>query len=53
MFRYTVGNKIYMVPNIGYQIKIWDFDFACIPGIVENAKVNAKWTDNINVIPKK
>ena len=39
------------MPNIGYQIKIWDFDFACIPGIVENMKVNASWTDKINVKP--
>lgn len=53
VFRYTVNNRKYVIPNIGYQIKLWDFDFACIPGIVENKKVNAKWTNNINVIPKK
>jgi hypothetical protein len=53
IFRYTVANNIYIVPNIGYQIKLWDFDFACIPGIVDNDKVNAKWTDKINVIPSK
>lgn len=49
--KYTICKKIYTVPNIGYQIKLWDFDFACIPGIVENAKVNAEWTDEINVKP--
>ena len=53
IFRYTVANNIYIVPNIGYQIKLWDFDFACIPGIVDNDKVNAKWTSKINVIPKR
>ena len=53
VFRYTVNNRKYVIPNIGYQIKLWDFDFACIPGIVENKKVNAKWTNEINVIPKK
>jgi len=53
VFRYTVNNRKYIIPNIGYQIKLWDFDFACIPNIVDNKKVNAKWTTNINVIPEK
>lgn len=51
LYSYTVCKKIYIVPNIGYQIKLWDFDFACIPGVVDNAKVNDKWTDEINVKP--
>ena len=51
LFSYTVNHNKYIVPSIGYQIKLWDFDFACIPGLVENAKVNAKWTDEINVKP--
>ena len=51
LFTYTVQKKKYLVPNIGYIIKLCDFDFACIPGIVENAKVSAKWTDEINVKP--
>lgn len=50
-FSYLVRKKQYFVPNIGYQIKLWDFDFASIPGIVENAKVNADWTNEINVKP--
>ena len=52
-FKYTVNGKSYVIPNIGLQIKLWDFDFACIPGIVENDKVNAKWTSKINVNPEK
>ena len=52
-FSYTVNKQKYIVPNIGYQIKLWDFDFACIPGIVENKKVDAKWTNNINVKPEQ
>ena len=48
---YTVNGNRYVVPSIGYKIKLWDFDFACIPGIVDNAKVSAKWTDDINVKP--
>jgi hypothetical protein len=53
LFSYTVNGKKYIVPSIGYQIKLWDFDFACIPGIVDNAKVNADWTDQINVKPEQ
>jgi len=33
-FTYKVVGKTYVVPNIGYIVKLWDFDFACIPGIV-------------------
>jgi len=51
LFSYTVNRHKYIVPSIGYQIKLWDFDFACIPGIVDNAKVNARWTTSINVAP--
>lgn len=49
--RYHIGKDTYIVPNVGYKIKLWDFDFACIPGIVNNAKVSAKWTNKINVSP--
>jgi serine/threonine protein kinase len=50
-FLYQVVGKKYVVPNIGYQIKLWDFDFACIPNIVDNKKVSADWTTVINVTP--
>lgn len=50
---YKVNSNDYNVPNIGYQIKFWDFDFACIPGIVDNSKVSSEWTKQINVIPEK
>ena len=52
-FKYTINGYEYIVSNIGFHIKLWDFDFACIPGLVENAKVNANWTNKINVKPKK
>lgn len=48
-FKYKINDKTYIIPNIGIQIKIWDFDFACIKGVVENTKVDAKWTDKINI----
>lgn len=53
LYKLNLSNEKYdfLVPNIGIQVKIWDFDFACIPGIVENSKVNSDWTDKINVKP--
>lgn len=50
-YKYVVNKKSYIVPNIGFQIKLWDFDFACIPGIVNNSKVDAEWTSKININP--
>lgn len=52
-FRYRVVRTDYVVPNIGYQIKLWDFDFASIPSIVDNTKVCLEWTKNINVTPEQ
>lgn len=52
IYKYNINNCEYYVPNIGIRVKIWDFDFACIPGIVDNAKVSADWTNKINVKPE-
>jgi len=52
VYKYLINQTEYYVPNIGVQIKLWDFDFACIPGIVDNAKVYADWTKKINVNPE-
>ncbi len=51
LFAYTVNRSKYLVPSIGYQIKLWDFDFACIPGIVDNIKVDSKYFNKINIVP--
>jgi len=50
---YKIEDMQFYVPNINYIIKLWDFDFACIPGVVENNKVvvNREWTESINVSP--
>ena len=48
-FQYDIDGTEFFIPNIGYQIKLWDFDFACISGIVENSKVNSKWTNQMNI----
>jgi serine/threonine protein kinase len=46
---YKVNKKEYILPAIGYSIFLWDFDFACIPGVVENSKVYQEWTNKINI----
>ena len=50
IYKYSIDQVDFYVPNIGIQAKIWDFDFASIKGIVENSKVNADWTKKINII---
>jgi hypothetical protein len=51
---YTISGDSYAVNNISYQIKLWDFDFACIPDLINNKKVNySKWNQEINVLPEQ
>ena len=52
-YLYKINQQQYIVPNIGFQIKLWDFDFACIPNIVDNSKVEAEWTTKINIKPEQ
>ena len=53
IYHYNIGTKTYNVPNIKYQIKLWDFDFACIEVLVDNIKVQEEWTREININSKK
>lgn len=50
-FKYKINGQVYIIPSIGFQLKLWDFDFACIPGVVDNSKVEAEWTSKINIEP--
>lgn len=52
-FMYKINGQKYIIPNIGIQVKLWDFDFACIPGLVDNSKVEAEWTSEININPEQ
>jgi len=54
-FKYMISGSMYKVPNMHYCIGIWDFDFACIPGVIDNRKVkkNEKWNKKINVTPEQ
>ena len=48
-FQYKINGQVYISPNIGLQVKLWDFDFACINPIIKNSKVDADWTSKINI----
>lgn len=50
-FVYSLKNhkKLFFVPDVGYHLKLWDFDFACIDEIVANAKVKYSWADKIGI----
>lgn len=50
---YTINKKKYITPSYNLLIKLWDFDFACIPGYVDNIKVKEKWTKEINITTKQ
>jgi hypothetical protein len=52
-YRLEKTNIKFHIPDIGIQIKIWDFDFACIDGIIENNKVNSEWAAEMNVSKKR
>jgi serine/threonine protein kinase len=52
-YKYIINGQTYVVPNVGFQLKLWDFDFATIPGVIDNSKVEAEWTDKINIKPIK
>ena len=48
---YRINNMEFRVPNIGYSIYLWDFDFACIPNVIENKKIYRAWASNFNITP--
>ena len=53
-YKYVINNQNYIVPNIGFQAKLWDFDFACIPGVVNNSKVESDWCkERCNISPQQ
>ena len=52
-YRYDIENYKFLIPNINLQIRLAEFDFACIDGVIENNKVNAEWTKKINITKKE
>lgn len=54
VYKIAENNKMkFCIPNIGIQIKLWDFDFSTIDGVINNLKIKSKWTNNINITNKK
>ena len=51
--QYSLDNKCFIIPDIGLKIKISDFDFACIDGIINNDKVDSLWCEIINITRKE
>lgn len=49
-FTYRVQKSTYKVPNIGYQIKMDNFDFANINDVAENPKLDLHWVKSIPII---
>jgi serine/threonine protein kinase len=52
-YRYNISNKFFYIKDIGLQIKIGNFDLACIDGIVENTNINSPWCQLINITHKE
>ena len=52
-FTYIIAKKKYIVDNICYQIRISDFVFSCIPGLVENKRVDETWAKKLGINKKQ
>jgi hypothetical protein len=48
-YNYKIHKKIYKVPNIGYIIKLNNFDFANIPNIADNKKIELNWVKSTGI----
>lgn len=51
--KYQICDKYYAMQNIGYYLKLCDFDFACIDGVVDNAKVRETYFKEMNITSEK
>ena len=48
-YSYNINGKKYITPPFKYILKLWDFDFACIPNIVDNIKIQEKFFNKMNI----
>ena len=51
--QFNINKKTYVIPSIGYMVYLWDFDFSCIQGVVENLKVHQKFFNKLNITSKQ
>ena len=52
-YLYEIDNQKYIIPNTGVYVHLWDFDFSCIKGVIDNAKVESSWAKKINITSEK
>ena len=52
-YSYNINGKKYITPPFRYVLKLWDFDFACIPNIVDNIKIKEKYFNKMNITMKQ
>lgn len=50
-YRYYINGSTYIVPFIKFQIKLFNFQWACIPGLVDNSIVELESSKKINIQP--
>jgi serine/threonine protein kinase len=46
---YGINKQTYILLNTNITLLLWDFDFSCIKGLIENSKVNIKWANDLNI----
>lgn len=52
-FKYTVNGKDFYIPDLGFQILLWDFDFGAIAGHIDNDKLIYMIDDDANLTMHK
>jgi serine/threonine protein kinase len=48
---YNYEGQYFLVPDKGISVRLCDFDFATIPGIIDNKKLDNDWAREINAYP--
>ena len=43
----------YIIPDVGFQIRLWDYDLSSIEGIIDNNFINDEFEDNCFILSKK
>ena len=51
--QYKIGDLDFSVQSIGRTIFLWDFDFACIEGVIDNKKCYKAWKNGYNIVQWK
>lgn len=52
-FEYHLKDNTYYIPDLGFQLLLWDFDFSTIAGKIDNDKVLYMISENVNLTMHK